>query len=251
MSEELTKGAGVGGQPTGAEGAVGGAAGEPVQPTAEAQQPIAEQKKPVDLTQSDEFRRWQAARDRREAQLQAQLAETQRQMQEMQRQIETARLADAEPEQVAQYYQQQMEQMRTAQEQEAIRAQERAAIMQQATELLADLQLSADTPGLEWSEEPSWDGLARLARSAAKIKTLQAEALTKEQRTVVDQATQAARTEALTEAGVTKVNTATGTAAPRDLRAEFEAEKAKLRHSGDVGAYARLKSKYRKQGLDV
>jgi len=50
---------------------------------------------------------------------------------------------------------------------------------------------------------------------------------------------------------VTKVSTATGAAASKDLRAEFEAEKAKLVGSGDVAGYTKLKDKYRGLGLEV
>ena len=246
MTEELDKqGAGVGaGQATG-EGAVAGQ-----QPTAETQQPIAPAEK-VDLSKSDEFRKYQAARDRREEQLRQQMAETQRQMQEMQRQMAQAQLKDADPEQVAQYYQSEIQRLQTETRQREAAMSERERCVTKAQELLQELGIEPNTPGLDWGDEPSAEGLVRLATSAAKVKALQARALQQQQQSVVADATQAAKAEALTQAGVTKVNTATGTAGPRDLRAEFEAEKAKLVHSGDVGAYAQLKSKYRKQGLDV
>ena len=246
MTEELDKqGAGVGaGQATG-EGAVAGQ-----QPTAETPQPIAPAEK-VDLSKSEEFRRYQAARDRREEQLRQQMAETQRQMQEMQRQMAQAQLKDADPEQVAQYYQSEIGRLQAETRQREAAMSERERCVTKAQELLQELGIDPSTPGLDWGDEPSAEGLVRLATSAAKVKALQAQVLTQQQQSVVADATQAAKTEALTQAGVTKVSTAMGTAGPRDLRAEFEAEKAKLRHTGDVGAYARLKSKYRKQGLDV
>ena len=248
MTEELEKqGAGVGaGQATG-EGAVAGQ-----QLTAETPQPIAPAEKgKVDLSQSEEFRKYQAARDRREEQLRQQMAETQRQMQEMQRQMAQAQLKDADPEQVAQYYQSEIVRLQAETQQREAAMSERERCVAQAQQLLEELGIEPNTPGLDWGDEPSAEGLVRLATSAAKVKALQAQVVQQQQQTVVTEATQAAKTEALTAAGVTKVSTATGTAGPRDLRAEFEAEKAKLVHSGDVGAYAQLKSKYRKQGLDV
>ena len=231
-------------------------AGVAGQPTTDGGPAIAEgqvpgQQKPVDLTQMEEFRRWQAARDRREAQLQQQLDEGQRQAQELKRQVEQLQLADADPEQVATYYQQQLAKMQEEQAQRATMAQQRQTFVTEAGRLLEELGLASDTPGLEWSEEPSAEGLARLAASAAKIKALQVQQIANESQAVTDQAAQAAKVEALNAAGVTKVNTATGVAAPKDLQAEYDAEKAKLRGTGDVGALTRLKTKYRKEGLEV
>lgn len=252
--QELTgKAGGAGeGQATG-EGAVAGAepAAEGEQPTIAAGQEGAPAEKPVDLTQSEEFRKWQAARDRREAQLRQQLQEQERQMTELQRQFEALNLKDADPDEVAKYYQQQMEAMRVEHDRQAVAAQERAQIVAQADELLRDLELDPNTPGLEWGEEPTWDGLARLAASAAKVKALQAKGVAKESKAVATEAAQAAKVEALKEAGVTKVSTATGAAASKDLRAEFDAEKKKLLGTGDTAGYSKLKRKYRGLGLEV
>jgi len=191
-----------------------GQEGQPAEGQAGAAVPAPAQPQPVDLTQMEEFRSWQAARDRREAQLQQQLAEGQRQRMEMQRQLDQVRLADADPEEVAAYYQQQMEQMRVGQEQQAAAAQVRAQVLARAEALLKELGLDPSTPGLEWAAEPSWDGLARLAASAAKVKALQAQGLARESKTVAAEAARAAKVEALNAAGVTKVSTATGAAAP-------------------------------------
>lgn len=252
--QELTGKAGGAGEEkaTGAEGAVAGA-----EPAVEGEQPAiaagqeGPAEKPVDLTQSEEFRKWQAARDRREAQLRQQLQEQTRQMGEMQRRLEQVQLKDADPEEVAKYYQQQMEVLQVQQQQQAVAAQERAEIIRQAEQLLGELELDPNTPGLEWGEEPTWDGLARLAASAAKVKALQARAVTSGSQAVATEAAQTAKVEALRQAGVTKVSTATGAATSKDLRAEFEAEKAKLVGTGDVAGYARLKMKYRGLGLEV
>lgn len=258
MTEELTgqQGTGVG------EGAATAEEGVAEQPTAEAPQPATAggpeaapgagaPERPVDLTQMEEFRKWQAARDRREAQLQQQLQEQQRQVAEMQRQMEQARLATADPEEIAAYYQQQAQQLRDEQERQAAQAQERERIIGHVYQELEQIGIDANTPGLEWPDEISWQGAAEVLASAARMKALQVETLAKGTKTAANQAAQAAAAQALSEAGVTKVSTATGQAASRDLRAEFEAERAKLKHSGDVGAYARLKSRYRKLGLEI
>jgi len=259
--EELTgQGGGVGEpQPgTGAGVEVSGAVEGQAQPTAETSPATAKEptgpataERRVDLTELDDFRKWQAVRDRREAQLQQQLEASQQQIEGLQRQMDEARLANADPEEVAAYYQQQVQQLQEGQRRQAQAAQERDQIIGHVYSKLEEMGLKADTPGLEWPEEISWRGAADVLASAAKIKAVQAQVAASETRATVDQATQAAKAEALNAAGVTKVSTSPGQAASKDLRAEFEAEKAKLRHSGDVGAYARLKSKYRKLGLDV
>jgi len=210
MTEELTEGAGgVGEEQVAATPAPEGAAGATILPTAPPPPAIAE-KPVVDLTQSDEFRKWQAARDRREAQLQQQLRAQGDQLQAMRQQFEKAQLENADPEQVAAYYQQRAASLEQEQGAQATQTLERQTIVAQAEELLADLGLDPATPGLEWGDEPSWAQLARLAASAAKVKALQARELEKQNQTVATEAAQQARTEALVQAGVTQVSTAVG-----------------------------------------
>ncbi len=208
MTEELTEGAGGVGeeQVAAAQAPEGAEAGATIPPTAAPPPTIAE--KPVDLTQSEEFRKWQAARDRREAQLQQQLRAQGDQLQAMRRQFEEAQLKDADPEQVAAYYQHRAATLEQEQGAQATQAQERQEIVAQAEALLADLDLDPATPGLEWGDEPSWSQLARLAASAAKVKALQVDELAKEKTTATTEAAQQARTEALVQAGVTQVSTA-------------------------------------------
>ncbi|HUW45513.1 MAG TPA: hypothetical protein VMW50_06925 [Dehalococcoidia bacterium] len=211
MTEELEKkqGAGVGaGQATG-EGAVAGQ-----QPTAETPQPIAPAEK-IDLSKSEEFRRYQAAYDSRKRELEQQLAEARRQAEEMQQQIAQVQLRDADPEQVAQYYQAQLERVQAEARQREAAMSEREGYVAQAQALLEELGIEPNTPGLDWGDEPSAAGLVRLATSAAKLKGLQAQVITEDQRTAVTGATQAARQQALQEAGVTRVNTGTGAPSSR------------------------------------
>jgi len=197
------------------------------------------------------FRQYQASRDRQYEQLRQQMAQEQAARAEVQQQMAELQLANADPEEVAAYYQRQASEMRATQERQRTAAQERMEIVGQAQQLLEELGLSAETEGLEWGEEPSWEGLARLAASAAKVKALQAQAMASESGAVATGAAQAAKVKALKQAGVTKVSTATGAATPSNLQAEYEAEKGQLSGTGDMGAFTRLKAKYREQGLEV
>lgn len=218
--------------------------------TAEGVPPIAKPEK-VDLTASDEFRRWQSDADKREARLKQQVTTGQQQMQEMQARLAELQLANADPEEVAAFYQQQLANVQaeraTAQQAQTLRQEVEDA----AGQLLAEHGLDVNTPGLDWGAGASWEGYAKLAESVAKIEALKASEVARQKSAEVSQAAQTAKTEALTAAGVTKVSTATGVAAPKDLRAEYDAAKAALVGTGDVGALTRLKTKYREQGLEV
>lgn len=249
MTEELTgQAGGVAGDQVTAGGEEGTGVAEGGQVTAEGGAPTIAR---VDLTESAEFRSWQAARDRREAQLQTQVAAGQQQVQGMQQRLAELQLANADPEEVAAFYQQQLVNVQAAQA-EAQQAQAlRQEVEDAAGRLLAEHGLDVNTPGLDWGGGASWEGYAKLAESVAKIEALKASTVAKQTSAEVSQAAQAAKTEALTAAGVTKVSTATGAAIPKDLKAEYETARAALVGSGDVGALTRLKTEYRKKGLEV
>ncbi len=222
------------------------------QPTAAPSPAIAEEpKKPVDLTEFDEFRRWQASRDRQETQLRTELAERDRRMQEVQQQLERLQLANADPEEVASYYQKQYQAEIAKHGQIQQEQQLYQTVQSEAGRLLEEHGLDVNTPGLDWSGGVSWEGYGKLAESVAKIEGLRASEMAKKTSADVSQAAQVAKAEALEQAGVTKVSTATGQATPKDLGAEFEAERKRLQGSGNVAGYAQLKRKYRKLGLDV
>jgi len=246
MTEELTgQAGGVGeGEVTGGEDT--GVTEAP--PTVEGvTPPIAK----VDLTESAEFRSWQAARDRREAQLQSQVAAGQQQVQGMQQRLAELQLANADPEEVVAFYQQQLANVQVAQA-EAEQAQAlRQEVEDAAGRLLAEHGLDVNAPGLDWSAGASWEGYAKLVESVAKIEALKASTVAKQTSAEVSQAAQAAKTQALAAAGVTKVSTATGVAVPKDLQAEYETARAALVGTGDVGTLTRLKTEYRKKGLEV
>lgn len=222
------------------------------QPTAAPSPAIAEEpKKPVDLTEFDEFRRWQASRDRQEAQLRTELAERDRRMQEVQQQLERVQLANADPEEVANYYQKQYQAEMAKHGQMQQEQQLYQTVQAEAGRLLEEHGLDVNTPGLDWSGGASWEGYGKLAESVARIEGLRASEMAKKTSADVSQAAQVAKAEALAAAGVTKVSTATGAAVPKDLQVEYEAARAALVGTGDVGAYARLKTEYRQKGLEV
>jgi hypothetical protein len=233
-AEAKAEDTGVAGAPSTAEGAV---------------TPIAKVK--VDLTESAEFRSWQASRDRREAQLQGQVTAGQQQVQEMQARLAELQLANADPEEVVAFYQQQLASVQAERAQVQQAQTLRQEVEDAAGRLLAGHGLDVNTPGLDWDGGASWEGYAKLAESVAKIEALKASEAVKMTSAEVSQAAQVAKAEALAAAGVTKVNTATGAAVPKDLRAEYETAKAALVGTGDVAGYARLKSEYRKKGLEV
>jgi len=213
MSEELT------GQAEGVDAervTAGQEAGVASEPTAQGTPAIAEQKK-VDLSKLDEFRQWQAARDRRESQLRTQLQDQGQQVEEMQREVARLKLVDADPEEVTAYYQAEMARLQEAQRIQAEQQTQQKSYVAQAETLLEELGLEPDTPGLRWAETPSEEGLKLLARSAAKLLALQVKALADGQGAVVADAAQAAKVQALEAAGVAQVSTATGGAPSTNL----------------------------------
>ena len=169
-----------------------------------------QQAQPVDLTQSEEFRRWQASRDRAEAALRQQMEQAARANQEMQRQLEELQLRDADPEEVAAYYQRRAQEVEGEAQQQVAAWQERLAIQERAGALLDELGISPDNPGLEWGDEPSWEAVALLAQSAARVKALEAQVVAGEGKGAAQQAAEVARVEALRTAGVTAVGAPTG-----------------------------------------
>lgn len=174
------------------------------------QQAAGQQQQPVDLTQSPEFRKWQAARDRAEARLRGQMAEAAEANRRMQQQVEELRLQDADPEQVAAYYRNRATEMQAEGAQREEQWRTRLAIQEQATELLGKLGIAPDNPGLMWSEDPTWEGYAMLAESAAQVLGLKAQVVQSQGATETAAAAEAARVEALRAAGVTAVGAPTG-----------------------------------------
>lgn len=204
-----------------------------------------------DWNEDPKFQEWQRKRDRKERELQRQVAQQQIQLAQLQTTAEQARMATASPEEQAQYYLQQTEALRQEQQAQAGQMQERQVIMGKAQEYLQDLGIAPDAPGLVWPEQVDYAGLAELMASAAKLANVRNQAATQQTQTQVDEAAHAARIGALKDAGVTQANLATGSAQATDLLAQFQAEKAAFRGSGDTVGFLDMKRRYREQGLDV
>lgn len=243
-NEELTTNSeGAGEEPTVAlEGAVSVA---PVAP--EEKSSIAKSR---DLTESVEFRRWQAASDRRTTQLKSQLTDATQQMRAMQRQMEEYQLADADPTEAAKYYQEQLSREREEYKQAHELSIQEQAIIDKAMQLLSEHGMTKDTPGLDWSDRPSWEGYAALASSVAALERRRGSKQAEAKKAELAKVAQVAKTEALEQAGVTKVSTATG-ATPPNLRNEYEAEIATAKARGNRAAISATRAKYRKKGLAI
>ena len=166
----------------------------------------------VRLEEMEEFRAYQSAFDRRYEQLRADLRAQTERAQEAQRRLEESQLANADPEQVVAYYQEQAARARKVQEEAQAAAMLRSAVDDAAGRLLGEHGLDVNTPGLDWSGGPTWEGYGKLAESVAKFEALKAMEAMKVKGAEVSQAAQAAKAEALGAAGVTKVSTATGAA---------------------------------------
>lgn len=204
----------------------------------------------VDLTKSEEFRRWQAASDRRTTQLKSQLTDATQQMQAMQRQMEEYQLADADPTEAAKYYQEQLSREREEYKHAHELSIQEQTIIDKAMQLLSEHGMTKDTPGLDWSDRPSWEGYAALASSVAVIERQRGSKQAEAKKAELAEVAQVAKTEALEQAGVTKVSTATG-ATPPNLRNEYEAEIADAKARGNRAAISATRAKYRKKGLAI
>ena len=240
---ELTQGAGVGAAANAAgqlgagkaqgsavsvgQGAIaeGGVADQSqVQPTAGAAiadaslrsegQPGQAQPQRVDLTQLPEFRAWQAGVDRREAQMRAQftqqMAQQQQELQGLRFQMQQAQLADADPEQVAEFYRTQYEQMQQQTTQQAQQATMAESVTQAAFAYLDALELAHDTPGLDWGAAATLEQLPRLMASARALADQRAATAGAQGETALQAAVRQAKIDALDAAGVTHVAGAVG-----------------------------------------
>lgn len=247
MSTELAQGAGVGAAAGGAqEGAVSGQAATGAQgdggaasgTVAAGLQPIAGGEQPgqaatagegggqagqagaslrsegVDLTALPEFRRWQAGADRREAQLRSQLMQQQQataqELQALRFEMQQAQLADADPEQVAAFYQQQLQQLQQTTAQQQQEAEMAQVVTETANEYLTALGLERNTPGLDWGEGPTMQQLPRLMASAKVLADQRATTTGAQQQATVQSQIRQAKIDALDAAGITQVGLAGG-----------------------------------------
>lgn len=210
----------------GAEGAPGAQAPEvtpgaqPAGGTAGVQgTPSLPQTKPVDLSQYPEFRKFQAERDRREAQLRSELDQIRTQVQEQQRRADELAVQGMDPEQQAEYYRQQNASLVQQQQQAMLQQEERRRIAESVYADLQELGIAPDDPGLAWPEEQTWETAKQIVSQAAKLSALRAQTVASEQTTQAAQAAREAGQQALVQAGVTRVAPAGGAApaAPNPL----------------------------------
>jgi len=244
------------------EGWAGEAAGEPSAPTAE----TADRK--VNLDEFEEFRRWKSKVDSRLAEREAELArlaaERQRLAQELadaRQQLTAAQMAQLDaldPEDQVAVLRQQLEQFQQQQRRAQELAAQEAYYQAKAAQLLKDAGLTGKEEGLDWGDiDPmlgrpvaNAENYARLATSVARLAMSRGEELTRKQREEAQREARKAQSEALRQAGVTKVPTVTGTSTS-NLRAEYERERAALKGTGDYRALIRLRKKYAEKGLEV
>lgn len=260
--QELEQGSGVGEQAvTGQqpEGAQQAAVTEPA-PTAETREPIAEAgtepQERVDLTELEEFRKWQARMDQRQAQLHRQLEEQQQRLRERERQLEELReqqiLSEADPDEVIAFYQGQAAQTKRELEQQQRAMREQQEVQARAQSLLGELGLDPEAPGLDWGDGvPSWDNYRRLAESAAKLVAQRNRQAAETAQEKAERAAREARQAAIAETGAARTTTATGSGPTPSLRQQYEADLAKLKRTGRVTDYVELRAAYRAKGLDV
>lgn len=209
----------------------------------------------VNLDEIEDFRRWKRDYDQKhvalsrqaEAEKQARL-NAEKRMQEMEAQTARARLANADPEDIAKFYESEIARTRQTYEQQLQEMTQAEAAKQEALAFLQEVELAPETPGLDWSGGPTQAGIATLKTSAAKVLALQVKQAKATTATETQRAAQEARVATIQETGAAQVSTAAGGASP-GLRAEFEAEVAKLRHSGRTAEFLAVKQKYRERGL--
>jgi hypothetical protein len=238
----------------GVQGAPAATGAQPAAGAAQAGAP--EQKKPVDLSQFDEFKKFQSDRDRREAQLRREMdalrlqVEAQQQRQEeQQRRADELAVKDLDPEERAEYYRQQAVNLQQQQQQTLLRQEEQRRIAESVYADLQELGISPDDPGLNWPQEQTWETAKEIVTQAAKLAALRARTVATETTTQAAQVAREAGQQALVQAGVSKV-AGVGGAAP-GLREEFEQRKKALVGTGQGAAYLALKREFRKKGLDV
>jgi hypothetical protein len=229
-----------------------------LEPTAvPAEEPTAEPPTRVELTEFPEFRSWQSQADRRVAALQAQLASEQERAKKAQEERDRyeqhwvqTQIADTDPQQVAAYYQQQIQKEREEYRQAQEAQTQQAEMQRRASEYLAKVGVAPDTPGLDWSGGPSYEGLVTLMDSVGGVLAREQKELATKAEATRQAAARKAKQDALQQAGVPNVSTATGAPAS-SLRNRYEQEKSQLKNTGDWTSLVELNLKYRKEGLDV
>lgn len=199
----------------------------------------------VNLDELPQFRQWKSTMDRKLSQERQERERLKNELEEYRGKVDELSLRDAEPEEREQYYQNKIAQLEEERRLQAQRQEKMAAASQRAQKFLDALGLNADTPGLDWSGDPLEDGFEKLALSAAEVASKQGNKTQKQ----IDAQVREAKQEAVRDTGAARVSTATGQPSP--LHREYVKELDALRGTGNFRAYADLKAKYRKKGLNI
>ena len=123
----------------------------------------------IDLTQSEEFRRYQSAADRRFEAARKEAEEAKRRVAELESRMAQAEASSLPPDERARYYQGQLETVRAQQLQAEQARAEEAKWTEAAQRSLGKYGLTMQTPGLDLSGGPTADGYAKLMESALAI----------------------------------------------------------------------------------
>lgn len=230
-------------------------------PQPEAQQPTQTtqaQQAPAQAT-TDDFSKWQRARDQERARLQAEAEQARHEAARARedaaratRQAEEARLAGADPEEREKFYRTQFEQVERANQERTRQDDEQRRFTQRAVQALQkagidpnDARLTPYITGETWTD--------RLANLADGIAAIQSEEIEKIRAEVVKAEKRGAQ-QALVESGVTQVSGgANGT--PPDAKeakaAEYRKKLTGLKRTGKLESIVRLQTQAAKEGISL
>lgn len=212
--------------------------------TAEAQ--AAEESPRVNLDDLPEFRSWKSTMDKRLAQERKERDRLAQELEATRTRLDEVALRDADPSEQVEFYRKKVAALEEGQRLQAQRQQQVAEVTERANAVLERLGLTRDTPGLDWSGDPTEDGFERLVMSAVELASRQQGPKDKK----VEAEMRKARQQAIKETGAVDVSTAKPGASPT-LEAEYRKRLAELTGSNDMRAYVDLKTEFREKGLDV
>jgi len=208
-----------------------------------------EQPAQINLDEDPRFRKHKSVMDQKLAERDRQIDQLQAQLEELQGRADELALRDATPEEREKYLQNKITQL---QEERKLEAQQRERMTKanaKAVELLAKHGLTMDTPGINFNVDPTtYEGWQEFSLSVADVVSRRSQ-MTQEQ---VEAEVREAKQKAIKETGALKVSTATGTGSTDDaLWAAYRKELEPLRGTGDFGAWAAVRKKYRAKGLPI
>ncbi len=211
-------------------------------------------------TQTEDFRKWQAERDRERARLQAEAETARRDAQKARdeaaqsaRRAQEAALAGADPEEKAKFYQTQFEQAERqrqaeraqTEQQQRLSAKAMAALQRAGIEPM-DERLTPYLTGDSWEER-----MANLAEGIAAINQGEIEKM----RAEIAKAEKRGALQALNESGVTQTSDAQGTGNAADAKErkaqDYRDRLKKLKRSGNMAAVVQLQTQAEREGISL